>query len=46
MDVAKEALQITLMFGRSLMLRLFEGGIANEDLALLAPKLGLCRSQC
>jgi hypothetical protein len=36
-DVAEEALEVGLMFPTRLVLGLFEGCVADEDLALFAP---------
>jgi hypothetical protein len=36
-DISKESLQAALVFRASFMLGLFEGRVANKDLALLAP---------
>lgn len=41
MDVAEEALEVSLVFGACFMVGLFEGCVADEDLALFAPVAGL-----
>ena len=44
MDLSEEALQAALVLGACLMLSLFEGRVADEDLALFAPEAWL--EQC
>lgn len=41
MDLSEEALEAALMLGACFVLGLFEGCVANEDLALFAPVAGL-----
>lgn len=41
MDVSQKPLQVALVFAGGFMLGFFERGVANVDLALLAPVFGL-----
>lgn len=43
MDISKEAFQVSLVFACGLVLGFFECGVANVDLAVLAPVFWLFR---
>lgn len=43
MDISEEALEVSLVFASGFVLRFFECGIANVDLAVFAPVFWLFR---
>ena len=43
MDISEEAFEVSLVFAGGFVLRFFECGVANVDLAVLAPVFWLLR---